>query len=34
MGWEFFSSLPRPDRFWGLPNLLSNGYQELPPWGG
>jgi hypothetical protein len=24
-----FSSLSRPDRHWGPPNLLSNGYQEL-----
>jgi hypothetical protein len=32
-GWEFLSSPPRPDRFWGPPNLLSNGYQgRLPCW--
>jgi hypothetical protein len=24
-GWEFFSSLPRPERLWGSPSLLSNG---------
>jgi hypothetical protein len=28
-GWEFFSSLPRPDRFWGPPSLQSNGYQGV-----
>jgi len=27
-GWEFFSS-PRPERLWGPPSLLSNGYQAL-----
>jgi hypothetical protein len=32
-GWEFFSSTPRPERLWGPPNLLSNGYQRLFPWG-
>jgi len=27
LGWEFFSSpLPRPDRLWDPPNLLSSGY--------
>jgi hypothetical protein len=26
-GWEFFSSPLCPDRFWGPPSLLSNGYQ-------
>jgi hypothetical protein len=26
-GWEFFSSPPLPDRLWGPPSLLSNGYQ-------
>jgi hypothetical protein len=31
--WEFFSSPPRPDRLWGPPSLLSNGYQVLFPWG-
>jgi len=25
-GWEFFSSLPRPDQPWGQPSLLSSGY--------
>jgi len=25
--WEFFSSPPRPDRLWGPPNFLSDGYQ-------
>jgi hypothetical protein len=24
-GWEFFSSAPNPDRFWGSPSLVSNG---------
>jgi hypothetical protein len=24
--WEFFSSPPRPERPWGPPSLLSNGY--------
>jgi hypothetical protein len=28
----FFSPRP-PDRLWGPPSLLSNGYQELFPWG-
>jgi hypothetical protein len=26
-GREFFSSLPRSDRLWGPPSLLSNGYR-------
>jgi hypothetical protein len=25
----FFSSPPRPDRNWGPPSLLTNGYQGL-----
>jgi hypothetical protein len=28
-GWEFFSSAPRPDRYWGPPSLLSNRYREV-----
>jgi hypothetical protein len=31
--WEFFSSPPCPERLWDPPNLLSNGYQGLFPWG-
>jgi hypothetical protein len=31
-GWEFFSSPPRPDRLWGPPSLLYNGYQGLFHW--
>jgi hypothetical protein len=31
--WEFFSSLPRPERLWGPPSLLSNGYHGIFPWG-
>jgi hypothetical protein len=27
--WKFFSSPPRPERLWGPPSLLSNGYQGL-----
>jgi len=30
--WKFFSSPPRPDRPWGPPSLLSNGYHGLFPW--
>jgi hypothetical protein len=30
---EFSSSPPRPDRLWGPPSLLSNGYQVFFPWG-
>jgi hypothetical protein len=32
-GWEFFSLPPRPERLWGLPSLLSNGYQGIFPGG-
>jgi len=32
-GWEFFPSPQRPDRLWGPPNILSNGYGELFPRG-
>jgi hypothetical protein len=28
-GWEFFFSPPRPERLWGPPSLVSNGYQGL-----
>jgi hypothetical protein len=31
--WEFFPKPPRPERLWGTPSLLSNGYQGLFPWG-
>jgi hypothetical protein len=30
---NFLYSLPRPNRQWGPPNLLSNGYRELFPGG-
>jgi hypothetical protein len=30
---RIFSSLRRPDRFWGPSNLLSNGYRALFLWG-
>jgi hypothetical protein len=33
-GGEFFSSPPRPDRLWGPPSLLSNGYYGLFTEGG
>jgi hypothetical protein len=32
-GSEFFSSLPRPDRLWNPPSLLSNGYWGFFPRG-
>jgi hypothetical protein len=32
-GTRFFSSLQHPDWIWGTPNLLSNRYQWLFPWG-
>jgi hypothetical protein len=32
-GQEILSSPERPDRLWGPPNLLSNGYWELFPQG-
>jgi hypothetical protein len=31
VGSRIFSSPRRPDRLWGLPNLLSNGYQGSMP---
>jgi hypothetical protein len=31
MGWEFFSSPPRPDRFWCPPSHLSNWYWACFP---
>jgi len=31
--YDFFSSLPRPDRLRGPPILISNGYRGLLLWG-
>jgi hypothetical protein len=33
VGSRIFSSPCRPDRLWGSPNLLSNGYRRLIPGG-
>jgi hypothetical protein len=30
-GFNFFTSPRRPDRLWGPPNLLYNGYRGLFP---
>jgi hypothetical protein len=30
---KFLHRFPRPDRLCGPPNLLSNGYEGLLPWG-
>jgi hypothetical protein len=32
-GKGFFSPPQRPDRFWGTPALLLNGYRGRFPWG-
>jgi hypothetical protein len=31
LGFFFFTSLPRPNRLWGPPSLLPNGYRRLLP---
>jgi hypothetical protein len=33
VGYKIFTSPCRPDRLWGSPNLLSNKYWGLFPWG-
>jgi hypothetical protein len=33
VGSRIFFSLRRPDQLWDPPNLLSNGYRVLLPWG-
>jgi len=30
--WEFFPSLPSPDRLWGPLSLLSSGYRRFLRW--
>jgi hypothetical protein len=33
VGIRIFSSSRRPDRLWGPPSLLPNGYRRFHPWG-
>jgi hypothetical protein len=33
ISFNFYTVLLRPDRLWGPPNLLYNGYRELFPGG-